>query len=96
MLNEKSNINIKQDIVLREEEEGSFLFDPNTGRICFLNETGTSIWRLCDKSKTTDQVINRVCSDYPEIPKEQIVQDCLKFLKDLEKLEFVLVEEENY
>ena len=38
MLNEKGNIKIKQDIVLREEEEGSFLFDPNTGRICFLNE----------------------------------------------------------
>ncbi|MGA1841540.1 MAG: PqqD family protein [bacterium] len=96
MLNEKGNINIKQDIVLREEEEGSFLFDPNTGRICFLNETGTNIWRLCDKSKTPDQVISRVCSDYPEIPKEQIVQDCLKFLTDLEKLEFLSIKEESY
>lgn len=95
MLSEKDNINIKQDIVLREEEEGSFLFDPNTGRICFLNEIGTIIWRLCDKSKTPDQVISKVCSDYPEVPKEQISQDCLQFLTDLEKLEFLTRKAEN-
>ena len=95
MLNEKDQINIKRDIVLREEEGGSFLFDPNTGRICFLNETGTIIWRLCDKSKTPDQVISRVCSDYPEVSKEQISQDCLKFITDLERLEFLSIKTEN-
>jgi hypothetical protein len=95
MLNEKGYINIKQDIVLREEEEGSFLFDPNTGRICFLNEIGTTIWRLCDKSKTPDQVINKVCSDYPEVSKEKISQDCLKFITDLERLEFLSIKAEN-
>ncbi len=95
MLNEKDQINIKQDIVLREEEEGSFLFDPNTGRICFLNETGTTIWRLCDKSKTPDRVISKLCSDYPEVSKEQISQDCLKFLTDLERLEFLSIKAEK-
>jgi len=95
MLNEMGYISIKEDIVLREEDDGAFLFNPNTGRICYLNKLGTTIWRLCDKSKTPEKMINKICSDYPEVSQEQISQDCLQFLTDLEKMEFISMKAEN-
>ena len=95
MLSDRRGITIKEDIVLREEDEGSFLFNPNTGRICYLNELGTTVWRLCSKSKTTDQIIDEICSDYPEVSKEGISKDCLQFLQELEKMEFLSIEKEN-
>jgi len=91
MLNEKGRIHIKEDVVLREEEDGAFLFDPNSGRICHLNEIGTVVWRLCQKSKTPEQLVDHICSNYPEISREQLFQDCVQFLTELERLEFLSI-----
>jgi hypothetical protein len=86
MLHERTRICARQDVVLREEEEGAFLFDPNTGRICYMNDLGVTLWRLCATSSTPEALIERLCSDYPEVPQEQIAKDCMKFLDDLEGL----------
>jgi hypothetical protein len=94
MFNERSRVCVKQDIVLREEEDGAFLFDPNTGRICYMNELGVTLWRLCQKSSTPEELIDRLCSDYPEVPQEQITKDCMKFLEDLGGLGCLSIAEE--
>ena len=89
MFDDTREVNIKQEIVLREEDDGAFLFDPDTGRICYLNELGIVIWKSCGESKTPDRLIDEISSDYPEIPKERISEDCLKFLEDLDRLGFL-------
>ena len=89
MLDEMMEIRINQNIVFREEEEGAFLFDPDTGQIFHLNELGTSIWKSCVKAKRSEQIIKSICLDFPEVPQEQIEKDCTKFFEDLERLGFL-------
>ena len=48
------------EIVLRTEEDGAFLFDPDSGRICFVNEVGISIWKLCEDPASLADIILQV------------------------------------
>ena len=89
MPDEMEEIRINQDIVYREEEEGAFLFDPDTGRIFHLNELGMSIWKSCMKAKRPEKIIKSICRDYSEISREQIERDCMKFFEDLGRLGFL-------
>ena len=88
------NIKVKNDIVLREEDEGAFLFDPGTGRICYLNEPGITIWKAFSAAVKNDNIIDVICNDYPEISKVKIKEDFMKFTGDLVSLGFVTKEEE--
>ncbi len=88
MLNRNTRVEPKNNIVFREEDDGAFLFNPDSGQIFYLNEIGGVIWQFCKKPITGDQIINIICSDYPDIPEEQISNDCLAFLDDLIKLDF--------
>ena len=89
MFDENREVVIKQEIVLREEDDGAFLFDPDTGRICYLNDLGILIWKSCKETKAPDRLIDEISPDYPEIPKQKIKEDCLKFFEDLERLGFL-------
>ncbi|OIP63800.1 MAG: hypothetical protein CO150_08480 [Nitrospirae bacterium CG_4_9_14_3_um_filter_53_35] len=95
MLNERHNLLINQEIVLREEEGGAFLFEPDTGRLCHLNALGTSIWKLCRKPITSAQIIDEICKEYPATPQEQISKDCLLFLEELDQLGFFANREDH-
>lgn len=89
MSDEIAEIRINQDIVFREEEEGAFLFDPDTGQIFHLNELGTSIWKSCVKAKRPEQIIKGICLDFSEVSQERIEKDCMKFFDDLRRLGFL-------
>ncbi|MBN1848235.1 MAG: PqqD family protein [Deltaproteobacteria bacterium] len=89
MFNEDKEIIIKKDIVLREEDDGAFLFDPGTGRICYLNDTGVEVWRLCARPITKDQLVGRLCSEYSDQSREKITEDCDMFLKGLHDFGFM-------
>jgi hypothetical protein len=89
MLAKGESVRINPEIVLREEDEGAFLFDPDTGRICYLNEVGITIWKLCRKPIETDRIIKEISSEYPEITPEQISNDCISFLDDLKNFGFL-------
>ena len=82
-------VRINPEIVLREEDEGAFLFDPDSGRICYLNELGITIWKLCKKPMGTERIINTISSEYPEVAPERISKDCLLFLDDLQGFGFL-------
>ena len=77
------------DIVLRTEEDGAFLFDPDTGRICYVNEVGITIWRLCKEPVTFADITGRIESDYTVIPSGGVAADCRDFLDQLAKLGFL-------
>ena len=44
------NYRLNSEIVFREEEGESMLFDPETGQVRILNETGTLIYELLSKN----------------------------------------------
>ncbi len=95
MLSKKEHFHINQEIVMREEDEGAFLFNPDTGRICYLNELGVSLWKLCEKPRTPEQLIGTIHSEYPDVPKDQITNDCLTFLDDLQGLGCLFISSEE-
>ncbi|MCP3951972.1 MAG: PqqD family protein [Desulfobacterales bacterium] len=78
------------DIVLRTEEGGAFLFDPDTGRICFVNDVGITIWRLCKKPAALAEIIHQVELNYTEVPSQKVAADCRDFLGQLGKLDFLV------
>ena len=90
MSNEKGEIVVKKEVVLREEEDGAFLFDPDTGRICYLNDTGIMIWRLCEKSITQEKLVKELCLEYDDAPEEKVSEDCKVFLENLDEFGFMV------
>jgi hypothetical protein len=92
---DRKKIKVKKDIVLREEEEGAFLFDPNTGRICYLNTLAIRIWKSCNQLTNLESIVDKISPDFTEVSREQIIEDCTKFLQDLSNLGFLAGETEE-
>ena len=89
MLDSDKKIWGRQEVVLREEEDGAFLFDPDSGRLCYMNDVAITIWKLCAQPIKKQEVVLKICDEYPEIPENQISNDCSVFLKDLDRLGFI-------
>ncbi len=53
--------------VLREEEDGSILFDPDTGAVRLLNTTATELIKKVDGCRTLDCVIGSVKAEFEQV-----------------------------
>jgi len=71
------------EIVFREEEEGAFLFNPETGELKCLNSIGSVIWSLCDGKTNSDQLEKSISEQYPVISRQRIHEDLTTFLLEL-------------
>ena len=74
---------VNQDIVFREEEDGAFLFNPDTGDLKCLNPIGSVIWRLCDGSLSMREIKGKITSRYSRIDPETIHGELESFLGEL-------------
>ena len=86
------NLPVNPEAVFREEDEGAFLFDPDTGRICYLNDLGCTIWKLLHRAVPRSNIVAHIAADYPDISRERIAEDCSRFLDHLAAFGFVLKE----
>ena len=75
---------VDEKIILREEGSEAFLFNPDTGIIKTLNDTGIFIWKLCDGKHSEECIIGKITKHYEGISKEEAKNDVLEFLKKLE------------
>lgn len=82
-------IKIRDDVVLREEDEGAFLFDPENGRLCHLNIMGIDVWNMCRQPVTEDHITRSLIALYPEESADRIASDCGSFLSELSRLGFI-------
>lgn len=80
---------VREKIVLREEGDEAFLFDPETGTIKTLNITGISIWKLCDGSHSKEEIIDRVVKEYDVESKDIAKKDLGDFLQMLKEADFI-------
>ena len=56
------------DLVLREEgEDGSILFDPDSGDVRLLNSTATAAWKLMDGSRNLSEVVEILKKDFQDV-----------------------------
>jgi hypothetical protein len=77
-------------IVYREEDEGAFLFDPDTGELRYMNQSGRETFLMLTGDKDINQVIRHMLYLYPDADPSQIKHDVGMFLKDLEDSHFIL------
>ena len=75
---------IKNDnTVFREEEDGAFLFDPDTGNLKYLNKSAKETFLMLNGQNDLNQVSNRLLELYPDANFNQIRNDVKSFLKEL-------------
>jgi len=79
-----------KEIVYREEDEGAFLFDPDTGDLRYMNRSGRETFLMLKGDKDIKQVVHNMLDLYPEVEPAQMQSDVEDFLKDLEENHFIL------
>ena len=80
-----------EDIVFREEDDGAFLFDPDSGDLRYLNQSGKETFLLLGEDQGLNGVIRRMIELYPEVEPKKIEADVKDFVKDLEENQFILI-----
>jgi len=83
---------VNPEIIFREEEEGAFLLDPNTGELKILNETGAFIFKLCDGKHTKEDIIKGVLREFEIDDEKELRKDVEVFLEELKEKRLVGLE----
>ncbi|MHC4598535.1 MAG: PqqD family protein [Planctomycetota bacterium] len=77
------------DVIFREEEEGAFLFEPETGELSCLNPVGIEVWKLVDGKKTFGAIVDAVTAEYEGVGRETVLGDVRAFLGELKNFGYV-------
>ena len=80
-----------EEIVFREEDDGAFLFDPDSGDLRYLNQSGKETFLMLGENQDVNRVIHRMIELYPDVEPQKIEADVEDFVKDLEENRFILV-----
>lgn len=77
------------DVALREEDEsGSLLFNPDTGEVLVINDTGRFIWDLCSEGITMNDIILEFGESYDGLP-ENLLEDVDSYMTIMTKGGFI-------
>jgi len=76
-------------IMFREEEDGAFLFDPETGNLKYANRSARDAFLLLDGQMDISQVIDHLVGLYPDVDRKQIQTDVESFLRELVENRFI-------
>ena len=79
----------KTGIILREEGEGAFLFEPETNLVKYLNPSAKEIFLMLSDQKDVEQSIHHLHRLYPDTDPNQIRRDVELFLNDLDQNGFI-------
>ena len=73
---------------IREEEQGfySVIGNDGSGEVSMLNKTSMEILDLCDGERSVRDIANDLCSRYPNIAIDRIVQDVLDAFSKFEDI----------
>ncbi len=79
-----------KEIVYREEDDGAFLFNPDTGDLRYMNRSGRETFLMLKGDEDINQVVDNMLELYPEVEPAQMQNDVEDFLKNLEESHFIL------
>jgi hypothetical protein len=77
------------NIVFREEGDGAFLFDPDTGNLKYLNNSAKETFLMIDGQNDLSRITNRLLKLYPDEDSEQVRNDVESFFQELLANSFV-------
>lgn len=78
-----------ENIVYREEDDGAFLFDPDTGNLKYMNRSGKEAFLMLNSQRDVNSMINGLVGLFPNVKRQQIENDLEAFLKELEENAFI-------
>jgi len=76
-------------IVYREEEDGAFLFDPETGNLKYMNLSAKETFLMLNGQKDVRRLIQYLLMLYPDVDFKQIQKDIGSFIEQLEVNGFI-------
>ncbi len=76
-------------IVYREEEDGAFLFDPETGNLKYINHSAKETFLMLNGQKDVNRLIQYLFELYPDVDFKQIQKDIGSFIEQLEVNGFI-------
>lgn len=79
-----------EKIVYREEDDGAFLFDPDSGDLRYMNQSGKETFAMVKSGRDIRQIVESLSGLYPEVEPPQIQSDVERFLTDLAESHFIL------
>jgi hypothetical protein len=85
---------LNPDIVYREEEEGAFLFNPQTEALHGINRVGSSICKLLDGKNNLDNIHEAILEQYDvDVEPNQLKKDVKSFFERLAALNLLIEKE---
>lgn len=87
---------LRQNIVFREEEDGAFLFDPDTDSLHCINKVGASICKLCHQENSLQEICDSLPNEYrtEKVENEKLEEDVLSFVSQLVGLDILKEQKE--
>ncbi|MBM3247913.1 MAG: PqqD family peptide modification chaperone [Candidatus Omnitrophica bacterium] len=83
------NLKANSKIVFREETDDALLFDPDSGNIKVINETGKFIWANLDGKNDEDSLVKKIMDKFDISDEQKAREDLGKFLEDLKIQKFL-------
>jgi hypothetical protein len=80
---------VNNGIIFREEDDGAFLFDPETGSLKYMNRSAKHAFSMLNGQNDISQVIDHVAGTYPDVDRKQIQKDIESFLLELIESRFI-------
>jgi polyhydroxyalkanoate synthesis regulator phasin len=74
---------LKRETVIRQEDDGAFIFDPVTDELSAVNATGLLVLSQIDGKKTLADIVCTVASEFSQVEPEQIGRDVEAFIEGL-------------
>lgn len=79
---------INPEIIFREEHGEGLLFNPESGKVKILNETGSFIVSQINGKCSKQDIIDRMKEVY-DVPQDELESDFDVFVSDLEKTQMI-------
>ena len=80
---------ISSSAIYRDEDDGAFLFDPESGNLKYLNLSAKELFLMIDQNNDITQLIQHLQDIYPDADKDQIQKDVEEFIQQLEENGFI-------
>lgn len=64
-------------------EDDVIVLNTDSDEFYAMGEVGSRLWELVAETMSIRDLVETMCSQYPEVSETQIRSDCLQFLEDL-------------
>jgi hypothetical protein len=78
-----------EEIVYREEEDGAFLFNPDSGNLKYMNQSGRAAYLALDGQNDVNRLVVHLLELFSGVKRAQIEKDVEGFLRELEENGFI-------